>query len=128
MPKPRLIAHLSAAALLAGAALLRFFPPERYHFYPRCPIYVTFHVYCPGCGATRALAALLHAHFAEALHFNPFVVVLLPFFLAYFAAAYWNAIRSEKFLWPRIPSAVIQAFCAAAVLFAIFRNALHLSL
>jgi Protein of unknown function (DUF2752) len=128
MPKPRIIAHLTAAAFFSGAAMLRFFPPEQNHFYPQCPIFHYFHVYCPGCGATRAVAALLHAHIAEALHYNPLVVTLLPLLLAFFAVSYWKAIHSDEFLWPRVPPALIQAFCVVALLFGFFRNALHLSL
>lgn len=29
--------------------------------------------YCPGCGGTRALAALLHGNLAESLHYHPIV-------------------------------------------------------
>ena len=50
------IALLSVA--LATVVLLRF-PPAEYSFYPRCPIFASLHLLCPGCGATRALAALL---------------------------------------------------------------------
>jgi len=49
--------------------LLRFSPQE-YSFYPRCPFYALTGHYCPGCGATRAIAELLHGHVAAALHFQ----------------------------------------------------------
>lgn len=35
-------------------------------------------LYCPGCGATRALHELLHGRFLSALHENLFAVVFLP--------------------------------------------------
>lgn len=30
-------------------------------------------IYCPGCGGTRAVAALLHGHFLKALWYHPLV-------------------------------------------------------
>jgi len=46
-----------AALLLSGAI--------------RCPFAAMTHQPCPGCGSTRAVIALLHFHFGEALRFNP---------------------------------------------------------
>src|ERR1700751_575927 len=93
-----------AAAALAGAALLYRFPPQQYSFYPRCSFYALTHHYCPGCGATRATAELLHGHFAAALHFNTAVTLLLPLAIAYFAIVYWNASRHNRIEWPSVPS------------------------
>ena len=56
----RWIANLVAVAAASAAYLLLRFPPETSSFYPRCPVFTWLHVYCPGCGGTRALAALLH--------------------------------------------------------------------
>lgn len=33
---------------------------------------------CPGCGMTRATYASLHGNFAQAFHFNPVGMILLP--------------------------------------------------
>ena len=51
-----------------------------------CPALVLLGLPCPGCGGTRALAALAQLRFAEALFFNPLIVLslaavlLAPFF------------------------------------------------
>ena len=58
--------------------VLLCFPPAQNNFYPKCPIYKLTHLQCPGCGATRA-AAVLRGDFAEAIHFNALVTLLLPF-------------------------------------------------
>ena len=125
MRKPFFLANLAAAGVAGGALLLRFFPPGRFSFYPECPIFHFFHVYCPGCRATRALAALTQGHFTEALGYNPFVVCLLPPLLLYLAIAYRNAMRNEAFRWPAFPPLAAQALCVAALLFAAVRNVLH---
>ena len=36
---------------------------------------------CPGCGGTRALIALLHGHFIEAIMTNPLSIVVIIFAL-----------------------------------------------
>src|SRR6266849_5239206 len=81
---------------LVGALTLYLFPPEENTFYPQCPIFRLTHLYCPGCGATRALAALLHGRLTEALHYNALLVLLLPFLLVYFAGVYWNAVKRNQ--------------------------------
>jgi hypothetical protein len=80
-----------ANALLAGAALgcaaLVRWPPGLGGLYPACPIHLWFGVECPGCGATRALAALLHGRLTEAMHLNALFVLLLPCAVAFAAVS-----------------------------------------
>jgi hypothetical protein len=118
----------AAFASLAGAAILYEFPPEQYYFYPQCPIFRYLHVYCPGCGATRAVAALLHFRIADALHYNALVVLLVPTLLAYFAAAYGKAKRDEVFTWPRVPAMGLTALLVMSAAFGVLRNFLGGSL
>lgn len=40
-----------------------------------CMIHELFHVYCPGCGGTRALFALLQGEVLRSLYCNPAVVL-----------------------------------------------------
>ena len=42
-----------------------------------CIIKEQFHIYCPGCGGTRAVEALLHFDFLQSLYNNPAVILLL---------------------------------------------------
>lgn len=81
------VAHMCAAVMLAGAAVLYRFPPAENSFYPRCPVFSYLHVLCPGCGGTRALAALLRLRFAEAIQHNALVVILAPVVAVYLARA-----------------------------------------
>jgi hypothetical protein len=117
-----------ACASLAGAAILYKFPPQQYHFYPQCPVFQYLHVYCPGCGATRAMAALLHLRIAEALHYNALVVLVGPVLLAYFVVSYWRARRDEVFTWPRVPSVGLTALLVMSAAFGVLRNFLGGSL
>jgi len=119
----RAIAPLAVAAL-AAAVLLRF-PPERYSFYPVCPIYRYLHVRCPGCGATRALAALLHGDVAEALRWNALTTLLMPLAAIYAAFCYWRFLWREPIRLPQLPRSAVYTALGVAVLFAIVRNLGH---
>jgi hypothetical protein len=120
----RLIANaLLASALLACAALL-LYPPTQSSLYHACPIREFLGIDCPGCGATRALAALLRGHIVEALRLNALFVVLLPAALAVAAETYRRAIRPGSFRWPSPPAPALYATLAAAAIFTVARNLL----
>ncbi len=118
----RIRAHLIAALLIAGAVVLFRFAPQDYGFYPRCPTWTLFHLYCPGCGATRAAAALLHGNLKDAIHYNVLATFLFPFVLAYFAVAYVSVIRKGKPRWIKIPVPIAICLMAVTLIFALVRN------
>jgi hypothetical protein len=72
--------------ILAAAAVL--FAERIYGavsvFIAPCPSYTLFSLYCPGCGNTRSLAALLRGDLLSALRYNP----AIPF-AALLAAAFY---------------------------------------
>jgi Protein of unknown function (DUF2752) len=105
-----------------GCGVLLSFPPAQNSFYPRCPIYEFLHLQCPGCGATRALAALLRGHFSEAMHLNGFAVILLPIAVICGVRWYFRFVRREVDHWPQIPRVTIYATLAAAMIFTVVRN------
>jgi Protein of unknown function (DUF2752) len=121
MTSARSAANFAATGAAAGAAMLYRFSPQEYSFYPRCPFFALTHHYCPGCGATRALAELLHGNVTAALHFNAAVTVLLPFVLCYFAKMYWTALRENRVEWPSIPDWSWRVAIACLAIFAVTR-------
>lgn len=46
-----------------------------------CPFYNVFHMPCPGCGCTRAFAALLRGDISRSWEYNPAVLCILSFSL-----------------------------------------------
>jgi len=68
---------LAGAIVIAGAAVLFAFDPSTSAFYPRCVFRALTGLDCPGCGATRALHALLHGRVAEAWRYNPMFLALI---------------------------------------------------
>ena len=109
------------AVAIAGCVVLRF-PPTSSHFYPRCPVFLWLHIYCPGCGGTRALAALLHGRLNEAMHWNAMVVIFSPFAAVFFAVAYLRAMKARPFLWPTIPDSLLKLTLVAIGIFTVVRN------
>jgi hypothetical protein len=110
------------AAALALAALLRLFPPTRYPFYPPCPFHTLLGILCPGCGGTRALAALLAGRWAEAVRQNLLAVALAPALAAGAALELYSALRWNY--WRKLPVSPFAVKCllTIALLFGFARN------
>jgi len=70
------------ALLVLGAAacvILLAVPPGSAHakWLPRCMFHQLTGLYCPGCGATRTLSAMLHGDIKASLHNNLLLFPLL---------------------------------------------------
>jgi len=113
-----------AILTLVAVTLLRF-PPTHFSFYPQCPIYDLFHLQCPGCGATRALAALLRGHIAEALRYNALITLSLPITATYGVILYHRFLEHKSLRLPQLPSTVVYVAFTIATAFAVVRNLTH---
>jgi Protein of unknown function (DUF2752) len=111
---------LVATAVGAGATVF-FFNPNTHGFYPVCMFHALTGLNCPGCGATRALYALLHGNLRLALKDNALFVVLLAILSVWSVRFTFRKLKkqpatfnvSPKFLW---------TFLVVAFVFAILRN------
>lgn len=83
-----------AGLALAGAVLF-FFDPSNCGFYPICLFHKATGLLCPGCGCLRAMHQLLHGRVATAFHFNPLLIVSLPFLLWFGGVCTLRTIRNE---------------------------------
>lgn len=77
----RILVALAVAACAAGALLLWREDPAVSSAFPPCPVRALTGLYCPGCGALRALHRLLHGELSAAFRMNPLVVLLCPLIL-----------------------------------------------
>jgi Protein of unknown function (DUF2752) len=118
----RWLANLAAFAVTVAAWVMLRFPPATSSFYPRCPVLLWLHIYCPGCGGTRALAALLHGRLGEAMHWNAMVVLFFPFAALFLAMTYWRAMKATPFLWPTIPNNLLKLSLVLIAIFTAVRN------
>lgn len=105
-----------------AASTLLLFPPTRYSFYPQCPIYSSFHLLCPGCGTTRAIAALLRCHLREALHRNALTTLVFPIAIAYAIQIYRSHLRGKPIRWPQPSRITIYTIFCITLIFTIARN------
>ena len=69
---------LAAASVAAVAILWRVNPNQPGSGLPACPFHAMTGLYCPGCGATRAVHALVHGDVVHALAMNPMFTLTLP--------------------------------------------------
>jgi len=89
-----------AACACTGASIFLYaVDPNQHTFYPQCLLYKATGLYCAGCGATRALYALLHGRFFEALHDNALFIAALPVFLGVLVPYLLRAWRANA--WPQ---------------------------
>jgi len=65
-----------AIAAIAAVALLAVFrcDPQHSAWLPKCLFHEATGLFCPGCGNTRALHALLHGHILMSLRYNPLLI------------------------------------------------------
>jgi len=111
----------------AVCAALYFLDPAAHVLMPKCAIRLLTGLSCPGCGLQRATHALLHGHVGEAVRYNLFLVVSVPYALA-LAAAEWGpaALRSDRLRRMLYDRRLIYAYAALALLWCAVRNVLDI--
>ena len=120
--KLRTITGVAMAAILGGLAVIYRFAPTEYSFYPRCPIYLTTHWLCPGCGSTRALHSLLHLDIQSALHYNALFTLLFPVACLWLGFVCHRILRYDRFPDLVFPRSVAVCLTVTVVLFTVARN------
>ena len=108
--------------LLVLGMVLYEFNPSQHGFYPRCLLYTSTGIYCPGCGSLRAMHQLAHGHLMVALRCNPLLVLSLPF-VVYFAARWGRLWLSGEPLPPLVMHRRwVILFVIVLVVFSVARN------
>ena len=108
-----------AVALVALAYVYCVDPSAAGSITPGCVLHDLTGLYCPGCGGTRAMHALMHGHVRQAVAFNPMIFVAVPLGAATLLRAAWIPDRSPKNV---LSPAWIWLIFAALVAFWIARN------
>ncbi len=90
-----------------------------------CPSLIEYGIYCPFCGTTRAIEAILCGKLITAFIYNPAFVFFIPCFI-YYDIVSFVAIIKEKEKLPKIRKWVAITLIAILLAYWIFRNALLL--
>lgn len=94
---------------------------------PKCLLKLITGYDCPGCGFQRAAHALLHGNFVQAVRFNFFLIVAIPYLLALFVSEY--LLRGEiQRRWMRVThsNALMLTYVVLFFIWWIVRNICHL--
>ena len=75
---PRSKTIIILIVLLVLGVVYFIYDPSTSSLFPRCPVYALTGYPCAGCGSQRAIHALLHLDFAEAIRYNFLMVVSIP--------------------------------------------------
>lgn len=83
----------------------------------QCPWRMCTGTLCPACGSQRALHAIMHGHLLEALRYNYFFVISIPYALVAVLVSWYNVNHSLDWLkrlafHPYVLYAYIVAFMA----------------
>ena len=110
-----------AVIVIAGIAIYSTFDPSTVRFFPRCTFLTLTGLKCPGCVTQRAIHALLHGNFLEAVRFNAMMVASVPLLALY---GYAEIVRKSK---PRFynkvnSTPIILTIFVLVVLWWILRN------
>lgn len=92
---------------------------KRFSFFIPCPIHLIFKIHCPGCGITRMFLNIIDLNFYKAFRCNPFVFILLPFFIWYYTLYYCNWLQDKEF---KINNKIWYILLVLAIIFMIMRN------
>lgn len=90
--------------------------------YIPCIFHEITHLYCPGCGTTRMLVAILTGDFYQAFRYNPLVFVLLPFAIIYLIDYLISKVKGRNSLLARTPNWVWVLVIIVLVIYGVMRN------
>lgn len=85
-------------------------------FYIPCLFHLITHLYCPGCGATRMVIALLKLNFTQAFFYNPLLFILI---LLYFPLKLLELITKKSIIKNKNFLGIVLG---VVILFGIIRN------
>ena len=92
-----------------------------------CTFFLLFHLYCPGCGATRATYWLFHLHPWRSFLCNPFIIVSGVLYLVFMVNTFL-CLHTKKLGTVKMPvTAMVYADLALLILQCVIRNILFVA-
>ena len=118
---------LVIACLCLFLIVLFHYDPITTLWMPKCPFYLITGWRCPGCGLQRALHALLQGRWLEAIHYNYFIFVILPYISLLIAQSFYPFGKKKINLEKNNNNKRFNYWCAAsAFIWLVVRNFLKI--
>ena len=91
-----------------------------------CFLYRLYHLYCPGCGATRSVRFLIEGQFIDALRANPLIVFGILIFIKIWVVLLYNCTAGFKRKKMTAPLSIpeIWAIFAVVIAYGVVRDVL----
>lgn len=86
----------------------------------QCMLYEITGLYCPGCGITRMIYAILDLNFYQAFRYNPYLFVTLPFVGIIAIKVMYEYIINNKHY--KIVDTLLIVYAISLILYGILRN------
>jgi hypothetical protein len=112
----------AAVGVPGGIFLLAWAPPGSGVPYPPCWLHALTGLHCPGCGATRCLAALTRGDVLQAAAYNPLLLLCLPYLLLWGVRAAVRTWRGQSVSSRELPGWAIAGIATVIVVYGILRN------
>ncbi len=93
----------------------------KYITFPECPSFGFLHIYCPGCGMTRAVTALVHGDILLSLRQNLMLVLGIVIFAVYYLEFVIRAF-GKPVRFPIHNIKLLYVFLAFLAIYSIARN------
>lgn len=87
-----------------------------------CIIRKKFHIYCPGCGGTRAIMQLLQLHIFKSIFYNPIPLCLIICVFLIFCSKRLEKISNNQLLYIKIRLKYEKMFFVIIFLNCIIKN------
>ena len=94
----RSLMAIAAIVIVVAAVALYMIDPATCRWAPKCIFHTLTGWQCPGCGISRAAHAALHGHLAEAIRYNWFFLVSIPYLLAVAAVTVWPQLPARRYI------------------------------
>jgi hypothetical protein len=96
MCPPSRLTLLLSVATVAVIAFFAVVDPSHCVWAPKCTFKLLTGWQCPGCGAGRAIHALLHGHPLQAIRYNYFLIPAIPYLAAVVAVGWVPSLRRHQ--------------------------------
>ena len=90
----------------------------------KCSMVENLHIYCPGCGGTRSVYALLHLDIISSIRYNIVVPFGIFVFLFYDIRAIISVVKKEENLFEKQKFILVYVFIGILLINFVVRNIL----